>query len=432
MARAQGSVAPPPLNRAELEAQYDTLFQQTLRNPSNLDLMFQIGAIATRLENYEAAIGTLERMLLFNPDLPRVKLELGVLYFRLGSYVIARRYFEDALASSDAPPVVRQRVQVYLDEIDRRESPHRVAGAVSFGARYQTNANAGPASGEVRALGFDATLDDEFLEQDDWNLFALGTVQHVYDLQENPGDAWITTALAYYSKQINLDELDLGYVEATTGPRFTIARLEDGDVTVRPFGLANFVALEDAEHFYAAGGGIDVLKPVEDDALVSAGYVFRYKHFINTDKRPNNDDMSAYEHTGRLSVRVFPIDGVTVEGHGAYSDENAHAAYELNTEWLAGGYVSVLYDAPFGLTDLQWQTRVFGEYIETDFEAPDPTVDPAVARFDEEWRAGVTSTVPLSEDLLATVEVQYRDNQSNLPNYAFDNWSFLISATKTY
>ena len=33
----------------------------------------------------------------FNPNLPRVKLELGVLYFKLGSYELARSYFQEAV-----------------------------------------------------------------------------------------------------------------------------------------------------------------------------------------------------------------------------------------------------------------------------------------------------------------------------------------------
>ena len=77
--------------QANLQLEYDRLFQQMLRDPSNMDLMFEFAALANNLENYEAAIGTLERMLLINPDLPRVKLELGALYFRLDSYTIARR-----------------------------------------------------------------------------------------------------------------------------------------------------------------------------------------------------------------------------------------------------------------------------------------------------------------------------------------------------
>ena len=62
-------------------------------DPTNLDLTFQFASIATQLGNFESAISALERMLLLNPNLPRVKLEVGVLYFRLGAYPIARSYF---------------------------------------------------------------------------------------------------------------------------------------------------------------------------------------------------------------------------------------------------------------------------------------------------------------------------------------------------
>ncbi|MCZ6744691.1 MAG: hypothetical protein O7D31_08455, partial [Alphaproteobacteria bacterium] len=47
-----------------LQAQYDAAFQEVLRSPGNLDVMFKFAAIAVRLGNYEAAISTLERMLL--------------------------------------------------------------------------------------------------------------------------------------------------------------------------------------------------------------------------------------------------------------------------------------------------------------------------------------------------------------------------------
>ena len=43
-------------------------------------------------------------MLLVDPNLPRVRLELGALYFRLGSFEIARTYLESALAAPNVPP----------------------------------------------------------------------------------------------------------------------------------------------------------------------------------------------------------------------------------------------------------------------------------------------------------------------------------------
>ena len=75
---------------ASAEKQYDDAFQEMLKKPADLDVLFKFATIASQTGDPEGAISALERMLLINPDLPRVRLELGVLYYRLGSYEIAR------------------------------------------------------------------------------------------------------------------------------------------------------------------------------------------------------------------------------------------------------------------------------------------------------------------------------------------------------
>jgi tetratricopeptide (TPR) repeat protein len=89
-------------DRPALEAQKEALFQQMFRDPANLDVTFAYADVSARLGDYEAAVSALERLLLFNPDLPRVQLELGALYFRMGSYELARDYFDKAAGQSAA------------------------------------------------------------------------------------------------------------------------------------------------------------------------------------------------------------------------------------------------------------------------------------------------------------------------------------------
>src|SRR5690554_579059 len=131
-----------------------------IRRPADLDIVFRYAELAIRLENYEAAIAALERLLLFNPDLPRVRLELGALYYRLGSYELARSYLNRALESEAVPESVRARARTYLAEIDERTARHRFGGSILLGGRWQSNANAGPASPEVRVFGGTGRLDD--------------------------------------------------------------------------------------------------------------------------------------------------------------------------------------------------------------------------------------------------------------------------------
>jgi tetratricopeptide (TPR) repeat protein len=127
-------------DKAALEARKEALFQQMFRDPANLDVTFAYADVSARLGDYEAAVSALERMLLFNPNLPRVQLELGALYYRMGSYELARDYFDKA-AAANPPPEVRARVEQYLADVEKSQSRHHLSGYVFFGGQYQTDAN---------------------------------------------------------------------------------------------------------------------------------------------------------------------------------------------------------------------------------------------------------------------------------------------------
>src|ERR1700753_1950128 len=86
-------------DRASLEARKASLFQAMLSNPADLDTTFAYADVSAKLGDNAGGIAALGRMLLFNPKLPRVDLELGALYFRLGSFDVAKTYFDKAAAS---------------------------------------------------------------------------------------------------------------------------------------------------------------------------------------------------------------------------------------------------------------------------------------------------------------------------------------------
>ena len=73
---AQLLCAPAKAQRIVANPEYDAMFAQVLREPANLDLSFRFAEVATATGDYEAAIGALERMLFYNPALPRARLEL--------------------------------------------------------------------------------------------------------------------------------------------------------------------------------------------------------------------------------------------------------------------------------------------------------------------------------------------------------------------
>ena len=172
------------LSNADKVIAADLLFKRLLLKPDDLDAGFQYAQLETELGDYEAAIGALERMLYYNPNLPRVKLQLGVLYFHLRSYEMARNYFDAVLNAPDTPADVRTEVQTYVAAVDKAVAINQFSIYGQFGLAYQTNANAGPNSPNVLALGQNALLSPEFQKlrtgtRSDWSPCMISTISTI-------------------------------------------------------------------------------------------------------------------------------------------------------------------------------------------------------------------------------------------------------------
>jgi tetratricopeptide (TPR) repeat protein len=96
---------------------YDVAFQETLRKPADPTTLVAFAEIAIKIGDLEGAISALDRLLLIDGDQPEVKLELGVLYFRLGSFEAARGYLEEARASGRASAALKERATAFLKEV---------------------------------------------------------------------------------------------------------------------------------------------------------------------------------------------------------------------------------------------------------------------------------------------------------------------------
>jgi hypothetical protein len=126
------TVAASPLTvpeREQLLAQKQTLLQQMMQSPANVDVILTYARVSAQLGDNEGAISALERLLLFKPNMPQIELELGVLYFRLGSFELARSYLEKANADNP-PPELKPRINRYLSEIPRLERAQRVTANI--------------------------------------------------------------------------------------------------------------------------------------------------------------------------------------------------------------------------------------------------------------------------------------------------------------
>ena len=80
-----GQNVPPVLTDIEeierVSAERDKVFSSLISDPTNLDNLFEYANLSILIGDLEAAIGVFEQMLFYQPNLPRIRLELGVLYF---------------------------------------------------------------------------------------------------------------------------------------------------------------------------------------------------------------------------------------------------------------------------------------------------------------------------------------------------------------
>lgn len=422
---AQGAA---PGTDPQLLNQFDRAFKSMLANPADLDVTFRYAELAIQVGDFEAAISALERMLLFNPDLPRVRLELGVLYFRLGSYAVARSYLQRATEGKNVPDDVRARVAIYLAEIDKRLSPHQFAGSLYGGLRYQTNANAGPERAAISVLGLPFNLDNRFQMKNDWNAFLSGSLRHTYDPQLQSGDVLVTEATVYGAKQHEQDQLDLLFIEVTFGPRGEFFRDYFDGVVYRPYVLFDFVGLEDSRYFTAPGAGINFTKQFNPALLGELNFQAKAKEYVNTGRRPTASLQDGVEYESRADLRYQLTNDIVLSGGVYYRSESADASFHSNDEIGLTAGVTHVYAAPFALTTQDWTSSFTGTWLETNYHSPDIAVDPNRKRHDQEWRGALLTSVPISPDWSIIGTLQRTVVESNFKNFTYTNWAASIGA----
>ena len=130
-------------DRLELiKEKQQVVFEQLFEDPTNLSLLFEYANLSILVGDLEAAIGVFDQMLVYDPELPRIRLELGVLYYRLGAYALAKTYLE-SVGKFDPPLEVQARVDDLLKSIEAANEIYAWQQNLSLGWKHTTNGNSG-------------------------------------------------------------------------------------------------------------------------------------------------------------------------------------------------------------------------------------------------------------------------------------------------
>ena len=413
-----------PRAAGPLPTDYDSAFQAMMANPADLDLTFRFAELAMAAGDLEGAVSAFERLLIFNPELPRIRYELGLLYMRLGSYQIAKGYFEDSARASGMPDDIRVSTQANLAEIEKRLSATTFVISTQAGMRWQSNANAANSAGIVKLFGLDATLDPTSQKRSDWNGYAQASLSFAYDLGTQDQDTLETGVQLYGTRQLQVSTLDLQVAQVDLGPRLRFGG--EGGWNMRPYVLGSLVTLDDARYFVSYGGGVSVDLPLTDALVADLDLRSRFRRFHVSEALSTVADKDGWDHGGRFGLRYALSPADQIRGGGAVSFTNARAEYERSLEYSVELNYLRQFRAPFGLTERPWLASLNGGRTLRYYDGVDTTVDPATTRYDREWSVGAGLSVRASGSWSLNLGVQQQWVRSSIANFTYTNTTATI------
>jgi hypothetical protein len=120
-------------------------------------------------------------------ELPRIRLELGVLYFRLGAYALANNYLK-SVKEFNPPPEVEARVDQFLEAIVSAEEPFQWQQNLSLGWKHTTNGNSGINADFIEIGDFLLEVDPDSKREGDQSALYNYSLSIDQDLNHPRGD----------------------------------------------------------------------------------------------------------------------------------------------------------------------------------------------------------------------------------------------------
>ena len=313
---------PKLIEQTDLER--EKIFASLIDDPTNLDLLFKYANLSILLGDLEAAISVFEQMLIYEPDLPRIRLELGVLYFRLNAYPSAKLYL-NSVKKYDAPDEVLKKVDAFLGSIVEAEKDYFHQHILSMGLTRSSNANSGIDDDIIEIAGFPLTVPDSSKPQGDITKNFRYTYTLKQDLNHPMGDN-VNYVVALTDQRLDTySQFDTSSIVASATRTFN---LEGNPTSIfsRPSldaSITGFmVLLADKSLLSSQKYDLTFTGALSDRLLFSIGGFHDQRKFLI------NDLKSGYINGLAFSNSYISDSNVLTEFEYEYSKYNAKASYE--------------------------------------------------------------------------------------------------------
>jgi hypothetical protein len=396
----------------------DPLFQDVLARPADINNTLQYASGSQAAGDIESAISAYEQLLFYNPKLSQTRFQLGVLYYQLGSYAMARGYLESALEMADITPELRQKAQDLIDLADKKLQVDQFSGFAQTGLRWQSNASQGP--GPQAALATGGIFNNSFTARSDWNWFGTFGLNYVHDFQTQSGTTFEASMLGYDAQQFTVHQVDVGLLEIRAGPRFALSPGNVNGVTFKPYVIGTGALLADTGYMAGYGGGLTV------HAMAANVSLDPYAEYVQQSFRNSTFYPLASGMTGPLSTYGIVAGGPLISGliwqtRAAYAHASDQSAFDSYNSFIADLWLPWSFSVPESTRP--WTVIPSVGVTTWRYGAPDPNLNPLIAANVTEWRASIGLEVPIWQKFVLASLVQYRSDQSNVAVFAMHDLS---------
>ena len=404
------------------------LAEQIRLHPTDYEATYRYVAISTELRDYEAAIGALERLLMFNPGLVRAEMNLGSLYARLGAYQLAEQHLRTALQSPNIDNAQKAQIAAQLFDVERAKEPNRLSAQFSTGLRSQSNANFFPSQGLFDVGGVTVSAAGR---RADINAYQFLQVGNDVEFGDQGANVLETRATVYATQQFRLSQYNVGLVSGAIGPRFQIWQDVFPGVSIKPYATGVASTLGSESYVDAGGGGLTFRVPLGADLTIDPGFEWR-SLYVNQGalQAPQNSSLSTLASgelmTGYVGGAYRATDYIRLDWQAAYSRLDAALASQSSSQFDIRATLQLEFAPPVADLPRRWGIAPYLRFTNLAFGGPNPLVDPGVVRHDTLWTEGVLFTAPITAWFGFVGNIEFAHNNSNLPNYRTQDFSVSV------
>ncbi len=398
---------------------YTNAFDNLLLHSDDPEVSFRFAREAVKRGDLTGAISAFERILKLNPELANIKLELGILYLRVGANELAQHYITDALKTPGMPPAVRARAKTILKQAQKASSTS--VFAFRFGAGIQTdeNASAAPTSGEVLVGGQSAFLDEESLGKSDISYAFNAAIKHRLSFKNQSGNQ-LESALNFNSRRYSEHPtINSDFISIDTGPRFFFGDLLSPGWSARPFLETTQLRLDGTKYQEAISIGSNISRVFSPTNIGTINFKYSDNTFFDSDNRLASERSgSGFSLDANLSKALKT--NFRIFGGAGISTRKAQVDYESRFVFRFNAGTSLSYKAPFGLKS-RWNTSLSASYTDFEYQDVDPSISPDTVRDEHRAQINLSNFIAVNRNTYGTLSFFYTKNDSSLPNFIYDN-----------